>query len=403
MISQLGPEPGAFPAPRPLDGIVIADFSRVLAGPYATMLLADMGAEVIKVESPAGDDTRSWVPPVRPDGVSTYYAAINRNKKSVVLDFKDADDLAVAQALAGRADVVIENFKPGGLKRFGLDYASVKERNEDVIYCSISGFGTAEGASLPGYDLIVQAMSGLMSLTGDPNDQPFRAGISVFDVMAGLHSTIGILAALRHRDLTGAGQSIETSLMASAMSGLVNQTSAYVAGGVTPFRMGNAHPSLFPYEALPTKDDDLIIAAGNTAQFRKLCVVLGIPEVADDPRFAESGDRTSNREELRPLLVERLQMRTAEEWFERLNEAGVPNGPINTIKQGIEYAEKLGLEPVVQVGPVGQSVPGVRNPITFSGTPTRYDLAPPALGEHNDEIRSWLAAASPATSILGEL
>jgi crotonobetainyl-CoA:carnitine CoA-transferase CaiB-like acyl-CoA transferase len=395
------PESTQTPA-RPLDGIVIADFSRVLAGPYATMLLADMGAEVIKVESPAGDDTRSWVPPVRPDGVSTYYSAINRNKKSVVLNLKDEDDLAAAKELAARADVVIENFKPGGLNRFGLDYSSVRERNEAVIYCSISGFGTAEGASLPGYDLIVQAMSGLMSLTGDPDGEPYRAGISVFDVMAGLHSTIGILAALHHRDRTGEGQNIETSLMASAMSGLVNQTSAYVAGGITPFRMGNAHPSLFPYEALPTQDDDLIIAAGNNAQFRKLCAVLGVPELADDERFADNADRTRLREELRPLLVERLKTRTAEDWFGKLNEAGVPNGPINSIKQGVEYAQKLGLQPVVQVGIGTKTVPGVRNPITFSATPARYDLAPPELGEHTDEIRAWLAAAVPTASTSGE-
>ncbi len=402
MINNPKPEAAQAPVARPLDGIVIADFSRVLAGPYATMLLADMGAEVIKVESPGGDDTRSWVPPVRPDGVSTYYSAINRNKKSVVLNLKDEDDLAAAKELAARADVVIENFKPGGLKRFGLDYSSVRERNEAVIYCSISGFGTAEGAALPGYDLIVQAMSGLMSLTGDPNGEPYRAGISVFDVMAGLHSTIGILAALHHRDRTGEGQNIETSLMASAMSGLVNQTSAYVAGGVTPFRMGNAHPSLFPYEALPTRDDDLIITAGNNAQFRKLCAVLGVPELANDERFADNADRTRLREELRPLLVERLKTRTAEEWFEKLNEAGVPNGPINTIKQGVEYAQKLGLQPVVQVGTGEKTVPGVRNPITFSATPARYDLAPPELGEHTDEIRAWLAAAAiPTASTLG--
>jgi len=396
MMFPLAQQPETTPRARPLDGVVVADFSRVLAGPYATMLLADMGAEVIKVESPAGDDTRSWVPPVRPDGVSTYYAAINRNKKSVVLDFKDSNDLAAAQALAARADVVIENFKPGGLKRFGLDYASVKERNESVIYCSISGFGTAEGSSLPGYDLIVQAMSGLMSLTGGPEGSPYRAGISVFDVMAGLHSTIGVLAALRHRDQTGQGQSIETSLMASAMSGLVNQTSAYVAGGVTPYRMGNAHPSLFPYEPLPTADDDLIVAAGNNAQFRKLCVVLGVPELADDPRFAENKDRTERREELRPLIVDRLRTQSAGYWFDKLNEAGVPNGPINSIKQGVEYAQKLGLEPVVQVGAPGQQVPGVRNPITFSATPPRYDLAPPKLGEHTEEILAWLAAPTTA-------
>lgn len=392
MFSTSGPD--ATSGPRPLDGIIVADFSRVLAGPYATMLLADMGAEVIKVESPGGDDTRSWVPPVRPDGVSTYYAAINRNKKSVVLDFNDPDGLAAAQALAARADVVIENFKPGGLKRFGLDYEAVKQRNDNVIYCSISGFGTAEGASLPGYDLIVQAMSGLMSLTGDPEGPAYRAGISVFDVMAGLHSTIGILAALRHRDHSGQGQNIETSLMASAMSGLVNQTSAYVAGGVTPTRMGNAHPSLFPYEPLPTADDELIIAAGNTAQFRKLCTVLDLPELADDPRFAENADRTANREELRPLLVNRLKTQPAEYWFARLNDAGVPNGPINSIKQGVEYAQKLGLDPVVKVGTGQAAVPGVRHPITFSATPPRYDLAPPALGEHTREILSWLSSAA---------
>ncbi|MDF9276269.1 CoA transferase [Arthrobacter sp. EH-1B-1] len=381
---------------RPLEGVVIADFSRVLAGPYATMLMADLGAEVIKVEGPGGDDTRSWVPPVRADGVSTYYTAINRNKKSIVLDFKNDDDRATAQALARRADVVIENFKPGGLKRFGLDYASVREENPAVIYCSISGFGSAEGASLPGYDLIVQAMSGLMSLTGDANGSPYRAGISVFDVMAGLHATIGILAALRHRDATGVGQHVETSLMASAMSGLVNQTTAYVAGGVVPHRMGNAHPSLFPYEPLPTADDDLIVTAGNNAQFRKLCEVLEIPDVADDPRFAENGDRTANREELRPLLVDRLKTNTAKHWFTKLNAVGVPNGPINTIGQGVEYAKELGLEPVATAGTGDRAVPVVRHPITFSATPARYDLAPPELGEHSDQIRAWLGAQTGA-------
>lgn len=383
---------------RPLDGIVVADLSRVLAGPYASMLLGDLGAEVIKVEGPAGDDTRTWVPPVRPDGVSTYYTAINRNKKSIALDFKDQTDLATAKALTRRADVVIENFKPGGLKRFGLDYASVAETNPAVVYCSISGFGSAEGASLPGYDLIVQAMSGLMSLTGDPEGSPYRAGISVFDVMAGLHSTIGILAALRHRDATGRGQHVEASLMASAMSGLVNQTAAYVAGGVVPHRMGNAHPSLFPYEPLPTADDDLIVTAGNNAQFRKLCTVLGIPEVAEDPRFAENGDRTANRELLRPLLVERLKTAPATHWFAKLNEVGVPNGPINTIGQGVEYAKALGLEPVVTAGEGERAVPVVRHPVSFSATPPRYDLAPPVLDEHGEQIRAWLSTPTETTT-----
>lgn len=375
----------------PLEGIVVADFSRVLAGPYATMLLGDLGAEVIKVEGPGGDDTRSWVPPRRPDGVATYYAAINRNKKSIVLDFKNADDLATAQKLAYNADVVIENFKPGGLEKFGLDYQRVAQQNPEVIYSSITGFGTeGKGAEYPGYDLIVQAMSGLMSLTGDPEGSPFRAGISVFDVMAGLHSTIGILAALRMRDQTGTGTHVEASLMASAMSGLVNQTHAYVGGGATPMRMGNAHPSLYPYEAMPTADDDVIIACGNNTQFRRLCEAIGIPEVADDQRFADVGDRTDRRAQLHPILVEALSKKTAAELFEELNAVGVPCGPINTIKQGVEYAKDLGLEPVVQVGSGDQTVPGVRHPLRFSTVQPRYDLAPPQLGEHTEDVKAWL-------------
>ncbi|MFJ2509517.1 CaiB/BaiF CoA transferase family protein [Arthrobacter citreus] len=391
------PESPPAASPQPLEGVVVADFSRVLAGPYATMLLADLGAEVIKVESPAGDDTRSWVPPVRPDGVSTYYTSINRNKSSVVLDFKDDADLATARALARRADVMIENFKPGGLARFGLDYRTVRQANPSLVYCSISGFGTQAGAALPGYDLIVQAMSGLMSLTGDPDGTPYRAGISVFDVMAGLHSAVAILAALRHRDATGEGQLLETNLMSAALSGLVNQTAAYVAGGSVPFRMGNAHPSLFPYEPLPTADDDLVVAAGNNAQFTRLCEVLGIPEVALDPRFAENGDRTARREELRPLLTNQLTTHPASYWFDRLNAAGVPCGPINTVGQGVEYAQELGLEPVVHAGSGENSVPVVRNPVTYSATPPRYDLAPPGLGEHTERIRAWLSdELSPA-------
>lgn len=378
-------------AKLPLDGVVVADFSRVLAGPYASMLLGDLGAEVIKVEGPAGDDTRSWVPPRRPDGVSTYYASINRNKKSIVLDFKDPEDLATAQRLAITADVVIENFKPGGLEKFGLDYKAVSEKNPNVIYSSITGFGTeGKGAEYPGYDLIVQAMSGLMSLTGDPEGSPFRAGISAFDVMAGLHSTIGILASLRMRDQGGTGTHVEASLMASAMSGLVNQTHAYVGGGATPMRMGNAHPSLYPYEAMPTADDDVIIACGNNTQFRRLCESIGIPEVADDERFADVGDRTDRRAELHPILVGALSQKTAAELFEELNAVGVPCGPINTIKQGVEYAKDLGLEPVVEVGSGDQTMPGVRHPLKFSTVQARYDLVPPQLGEHTDEVKAWL-------------
>jgi crotonobetainyl-CoA:carnitine CoA-transferase CaiB-like acyl-CoA transferase len=376
--------------PGPLDGLLVADFSRVLAGPYCTMLLGDLGATVIKVESPGGDDTRSWMPPER-DGVATYYLAINRNKRSVILDFNDPTDLRLAHELAARADICIENFKPGGLKRFGLDYDSVRQRNAGIIYASISGFGTAQGASLPGYDLIVQAMSGLMSLTGDPDGPAYRSGISVFDVMAGLHATIGILAALNHRHQTGEGQHIEISLFASALSGMVNQASAYVAGGVIPHRMGNAHPSLFPYEPLPTADGDLVIAAGNNGQFSKLCEILGLPELPHDPRFATTKDRNRNREALRPLLIERLRSRTAGEWFDRLTAAGVPCGPINTVEGGIQFARAIGLNPVVDVGTGDDAVPMVRHPITFSLTPARHDLPPPALGQDNEQIRAWLS------------
>jgi crotonobetainyl-CoA:carnitine CoA-transferase CaiB-like acyl-CoA transferase len=385
-------EPVAEAAPGPLSGLLVADFSRILAGPYASMLLADLGAEVVKVESPGGDDTRSWLPPVR-DDVSTYYLGINRNKRSIALDLKDAADQRIARELANRADILIENFRPGGLVKYELDYDSVAATNPGIIYASISGFGTGGGAALPGYDLIVQAISGLMSLTGDPDGPPYRSGISVFDVMSGMQATIGILAALNHRNTGGTGQHVEVNLLSTALSGLVNHSSAYVAGGVTPFRMGNAHPSLFPYEPLPTADGDLIITAGNDGQFRKLTAALGIPELADDPRFGRNQDRTANREELRPLLVERLKTRTKQEWFRDLLAAGVACGPINSIAEGVAFAEELGLDPVVNVGEGDEAVPSIRNPVTFSATPTHYVLPPPRLNEHGSEIRAWLEGA----------
>lgn len=373
----------------PLDGVLIADFSRILAGPYATMLMADMGAEVIKVEGPRGDDTRTWMPPVR-DGVSTYYLGINRGKRSIALDLRDDADAEAARELARRADVLIENFKPGSLDRFGLGYEDVRAKNPGVVYASITGFGTGAGRDVPGYDLMVQAISGLMSLTGDPDGPPYRAGISVFDVMAGNHAVIGILAALRHRDATGEGQRVEVNLLSSALTGLVNHSSAYVAGDVVPYRMGNAHPSVFPYEPLPTADNDLIVSAANDGQFRKLCEVLGIAETADDPRFVRNADRTANREELRPVLVKRLATKGAVEWFDLLVAAGVPCGPINTIDGGFAMAERFELDPVVEVGEGDRAVPTTRHPIRFSATPVSYALPPPELDEHGEEIRKWL-------------
>jgi crotonobetainyl-CoA:carnitine CoA-transferase CaiB-like acyl-CoA transferase len=318
--------------------------------------------------------------------------SINRNKRSVALDLGQPADLAAARELARRADVLVQNFKPGGLDRFGLDYASVSAANPRIIYAEVSGFGLGGGRDLPGYDLMVQAMSGLMSLTGDPDGPAYRAGISVFDVITGLHTTIGILAALNHRSATGEGQHIEASLMASALSGMVNQSSAYATAGVVPFRMGNAHPSLFPYEPLPTGDGDLIVTAGNDTQFRKLCEVIGAPELADDPRFARNEGRTANRGELKPLLAERMSRRTAAEWFTELIGAGVPCGPINTVDRGIAFAEGIGLEPVVTVGHGESAVRAVRHPLTFSTVAPRYDLPPPRLDEHGEQIRAWLAA-----------
>jgi crotonobetainyl-CoA:carnitine CoA-transferase CaiB-like acyl-CoA transferase len=374
----------------PLAGLLVADFSRVLAGPYATMLLADMGAEVVKVEGPpTGDETRSWTPPER-DGVSTYYLGVNRGKRSIVLDLRDDADLALAKELALRADVMIENLRPGGMAKFGLDFESVLRDNPDVVYASISGFGSAEGADVPGYDLLVQGISGLMSLTGSPDGPGYRAGISVFDVMAGNHAVIGILAALRHRDATGAGQHVEINLLSSALTALVNHSSAWVAGGVVPHRMGNAHPSVFPYEPFATADHDLIVIAANDRQFQRLCGALGIPEVAEDERFRTNGDRTRNRDELRPLLEEQLTRRKAEEWFDLLLEAGVPSGPINTIDDGFAAAERFGLDPVVEVGEGDRALPTTRHPIRFSATPVDYGLPPPELDEHGAELRAWL-------------
>jgi crotonobetainyl-CoA:carnitine CoA-transferase CaiB-like acyl-CoA transferase len=266
----------------------------------------------------------------------------------------------------------------------------VRARRADTIYCSISGFGAGTGAALPGYDLLVQAVSGLMSLTGSPDGPPYRAGVAVFDVMTGLHSAIGILAALHHRNATGRGQHVETNLLSTALSTLVNQSSADVAGDVVPHRMGNAHLSLFPYEPLQTGDGELIVIAGNDAQFRKLAAALEIPEVADDERFATVGARNENRDALRPILLERLAQRSAQEWFEILSAVGIPCGPINDIRAGVQLASELGLDPVVLAG----DVPTVRNPLQMSETPARYDLGPPRLDEHGEAIRAWLGTGS---------
>ncbi|WP_166969460.1 CaiB/BaiF CoA transferase family protein [Brevibacterium atlanticum] len=375
----------------PLSGQVVVDFSRVLAGPYATMMLADLGATVIKVEGPKGDDTRHWSPPVRDDD-STYYLSINRNKYDIVLDFADAEDLAAAQALAARADIIVENFKPGGLKKFGLDYESVSAANPEVVYASITGFGADN--PLPGYDLLVQAMSGFMSITGSPDGSPYRAGVAVFDVITGLHTTIGILAAVQHRTVTGEGQLVETNLMSSAMSGLANQTAAYAAARVTPTRMGNAHPSLYPYQPMETKDGKIIIAAANDGQFAALAKALGRPDWCEDERFAKAKTRNAHRDELEPELLEALQAHTAQEWFDKLTAVGLPCAPINSISQGVERARDLGLDPIVETGQGERVIPTIRNPIRLSKSEVAYDLAPPSLGADSEIVRAWLRGSS---------
>lgn len=382
-------EPFARSNTGPFAGLLVADFGRVLAGPYCTMLLADLGATVIKVESPLGDETRSWRPPEY-QGESTYFLSINRNKESVVLDFNDPEDLRLAQQLAARADVVTENFKPGGLQRYGLDYESVAETNPEVIYASITGFGTAGGAELPGYDLLVQALSGLMSLTGAPETDGFRAGVAVFDVITGLHMTIAIASALYHRQVTGEGQHVELNLMSSALSGMVNQTGGYLLSGQAPSRLGNDHPSIYPYAPFPTAEGDLILAIGNDSQFRVLCESLQLSQLVTDPRFARNADRSVNRDALRPLLSERLASKTALEWFDVFSAAQIPCAPILDVEGGIEFADRIGLNPVVVPAAGDRAIPGIRNPITFSRTPASYRTGPPALDQDGEAIRSWL-------------
>lgn len=381
----------------PLAGLLVADFGRVLAGPYCTMLLADMGATVVKIESPDGDETRAWMPPVR-NGESTYYLSINRNKGSIALDLRDEADCEIAKDIAQRADIVVENFKPAGMDRFGLDYDSVAVSNPGVIYASITGFGTAGGASLPGYDLLVQALSGLMSLTGAPDQPGYRSGVAVFDVITGLHAAIGILAAVHEREQTGRGQRVEVNLMSSALSGMVNQTAGYLLSGTVPTRLGNEHPSIYPYEPLPTGDGDIVIAIGNDPQFRKLCQALGAPHLSLDQRFATAPARSLSREDLRPELQAALATRSSAEWFEVLTAAGIPCAPINDVRQGLDFAERIGLEPIVTVGQGLQAIPTVRNPITFSETPVSYDLIPPGHDANREQILDWIASGRQTTA-----
>lgn len=371
--------------PAPLEGVKVADFSRVLAGPFASMMLADFGADVLKVERPAGDDTRHWVPPVDEHGVGTYFSSVNRNKRSVVCDLATEEGVAAARAIATEADVVIENFRPGVMERYGLDYETLRQRRPELVYCSITGFGSGGGAHLPGYDLLVQAVGGLMSVTGSPDSEPSKVGVALVDVVTGQNAVVGILAALRTLARTGRGQRIDVNLLSSLLSGLVNQASSTLATGQAPERMGNAHPSIAPYETLGTADGPLAVAVGTDRQFAGLVRVLGIPELAEDPRFADNSARVAHRDELKALLEDRLRERPAAQWAELLTAAGVPAGKVNSVAEALELAERLGLAPVVEIaeetGP--RTSRQIANPIRMSATPARYRRLSPLLGEHD--------------------
>lgn len=362
-----------------LDGVVVLDFSRVLAGPYATMMLGDLGAEVIKVERPGtGDDTRQWGPPYDSAGVATYFNAVNRNKRSIALDLGDPVDRQAARDLVADADIVIENFRPGTMEKLGLGYEDLRAIRPDVIYCSITGFGRGGGAALPGYDLLVQAVGGLMSVTGTEPGDPTKAGVALVDVLAGLHALSGVLAALVHRDRTGEGQRVDTDLLSVLLSSLVNQASGYLGAGVVPEMMGNRHPSIAPYQTFETADRPVAVAVGTDKQFRAFTEAIGLPGLADDERFSTNPARVANRDALCAVIEPAMHKEGADHWYTVLTTAGVPAGPINDVSEAFAFARRLGIDATVPVP--GSPTLQVANPITLSATPVSYRSAPPTLG-----------------------
>jgi formyl-CoA transferase len=378
-----------------LDGVLVADFSRVLAGPLATATLADLGATVVKVERPGtGDDTRAWGPPWTAT-TSAYFESANRSKQSIALDLDDPDDRAAAVDLALRADVLVENFRTGALDRRGLGYDELAEANPGLVYCSVTGFGSGAGADLPGYDFLVQALGGLMSITGPADGEPTKAGVALVDVLTSKDATIGILAALAERSRSGLGQRVEVNLLSSLLAALVNQASSFLTTGVAPGRMGNQHPSIAPYETLHCADGVLAVACGNDAQFRRLATVVGAPHLADDPRFARNADRVANRRQLVDALEARLAGGTVAHWVGRLAAVAVPAGEVGDIGSALALAERLGLRPRVPVG--AGEVDQVRNPVTFSRTPVDAYRRPPRLGEHDDTVRAALLNPTRST------
>jgi crotonobetainyl-CoA:carnitine CoA-transferase CaiB-like acyl-CoA transferase len=373
--------------------IKVLDLSRVLAGPWCTQVLGDLGAEVIKIERPGrGDDTRGWGPPFLQDtagataGDAAYFSCSNRNKKSVTVDFTSAAGGAIVAALAAKADVLVENFKLGGLAAHGLDYQSLRARNPRLVYCSITGFGqTGPYAARPGYDFLIQAMGGLMSVTGRKDGEagagPQKAGVALTDILTGLYATIGILAALADRDRTGQGQHLDIALLDVQVACLANQAANYLVSGTAPGRMGNAHPNIVPYQDFPTSDGYLIIAVGNDGQFAKLCAELGLPELASDPRYARNHDRVLHRESLIPCLCAATRAQTTAHWIGKLERSGVPCGPINAIDAVFADAQVRARELAISMPhALAGTVPLVASPLRLSRTPVSYRHAPPLLG-----------------------
>jgi len=382
--------------PGPLDGLVVLDLSRILAGPTCTQLLGDLGAEVIKIESLRGDDTRAWGPPFamgedgNPTDLSAYFMSVNRNKKSVAGDLADARVQAALRDLAGRADVVIENFKPGGLRKYGLDHETLCAAYPGLVYCSISGFGqTGPNRDKPGYDLMAQGFGGIMSITGEAGREPMKVGVGVADVVCGLYAATGILAALRHRDATGEGQHIDLALVDSTMSWLVNQGLNYLTSGVSPTRAGNAHPNIVPYQVFATSDGHVIVAVGNDSQYTRFCDYLGQPGWATDPRFATNTARLAHRDTLVPMIADVLANRTMRHVIDGLEARKVPVGPVDTVQQALEsdQAQARGMTitlPAPQVA--AGEVRLIGNPLKFSRTPVSYRSAPPGLGLDTEAV-----------------
>jgi crotonobetainyl-CoA:carnitine CoA-transferase CaiB-like acyl-CoA transferase len=374
----------------PLEGVRVLDLSRVLAGPYATMVLADLGADVVKVEHPErGDDTRHWGPPFA-GGESAYFLSVNRNKRSIGVDLKDPEGLERVRRLAAGADVLIENMRRGALERFGLGYEAIKETNPDLIYCSVTGFGPGKDRERPGYDFLIQARAGIMGITGSPDGEPTKVGVAIADIVCGLYAATAILAALRRREATGEGARIEVPLFESALSWLANRGQEYLVSGEDKGRMGNAHPTIVPYQTFDASDKPIAVAVGNDAQFGRLCAAIGRPELADDERYATNPARVANREKLVEVLQERFAERTADEWVERIREAGVPIGPVNTLADVFsdEHVLSSGILQTIE-HPAAGVLEMLASPVLVEGERPPIRRPPPTLGQHTEELEDW--------------